>query len=99
MRPTTSTHSLEIKDQPGYVHRIKDTCTLIAKAHPGGIYLLGQTTIHIALKIPAGWRKLHFIRLKNVKRRLDILYHPHKHQLTTTNTGTLFSAELTIELD
>ncbi|MEO7213498.1 histidine kinase [Mucilaginibacter sp.] len=89
---------------------------LVENAFKHGTDTLGQTTIHIALKIPAGERKLYFsivneiqqqenpprpsggIGLKNVKRRLYILY-PGKHQLTTTNTGTLFSAELTIELD
>jgi two-component system LytT family sensor kinase len=89
---------------------------LVENAFKHGTDALGQTTIHIALKIPAGGRKLYFsivndiqrqdnisrpaegIGLKNVKRRLDILY-PNKHQLITTNTGTLFSAELNIELD
>jgi two-component system LytT family sensor kinase len=37
------------------------------------------------------------IGLKNVKRRLDLLY-PNKHKLTILNNGIVFSAKLNIEL-
>jgi len=38
------------------------------------------------------------IGLKNLKRRLDILY-PDRHRLTVVNNGNSFSSELNIDLN
>jgi len=38
------------------------------------------------------------IGLKNLKRRLDILY-PHRHRLKAVSNGMIFTAELAIDLD